>query len=705
MKKLLITILFMLAAIGAYGQNKFKYPVNANGGLRVGGDDHDLIDSVKIVTGTITIYIGGVGYSANVDTTSLSDRINLKLNISDTSDMLNPYALLSEVGTGDISVSDTSDMLTPYIREAEVAADYIAVSDTSIMLTNYILTSEVNAAYANKALSNLSSVAINTHLLPGTDGAVNLGSATKQFGNIYIDTAKSVIWHNEITATHSNGTLTFSGGSIVLPSTTSIGTVDATEISHLNNTDSNIETHFGEKADTAGAIDIEEFLLFDASTDSLATLAELRAQASTFDSTYVHYRIDSLVTAIEEINTLLVAYVPPLFSSAEVGDSAARLLRVIMSKDMVTDSIPDDEQFVFTEGVDEIDVTSVSISNDTLFLVLATTPQKDSTLLIDYTKPTPSATNHTIEDANENETKTWVNKAVTNNGYIPAISKIELGEFADDTVLVVYNYQLDQDSVPPIAAFTFKEGGTIFGLGAAAAIGHDSLFIPLDSIGHIGLTYTLTYARDWPYVQDSAGYYAANFTNTAVTNNNTAAAYTDDFEAYSAGQLDGDGKWTVALNTVFVRDVAGDMRFSSNTNSAHNAVIYNDAFADDQYSQMVVDAVSASTSAISVGVRCSGSGATFDGYMVKVVQSNTLYLYRFDDGTATQITTGNNDDTIAPGDIIRLEVSGSALTVKVNGITIINAYSDATYSSGKAAIGGFSDLEAARGDDWAGGDL
>lgn len=185
MKKLLITILFMLAAIGAYGQNKFKYPINANGGLRVGGDDHDLIDSVKIVTGTITIYIGGVGYSASVDTTSLSDRINLKLNISDTSDMLNPYALLSEVGTGDISASDTSDMLTPYIREAEVSS-----------------------TYSNKALSNLSSVAINTHLLPGTDGAVNLGSAAKQFGDVKLDSAKSITWNGTESITHSDGTLT-----------------------------------------------------------------------------------------------------------------------------------------------------------------------------------------------------------------------------------------------------------------------------------------------------------------------------------------------------------------------------------------------------------------------------------------------------------------------------------------------------------------
>ena len=376
---------------------------------------------------------------------------------------------------------------------------------------NAIEASTVDDSKADTSLSNLASVAINTHLLPGTDGAVNLGSATYKWGNIFMDSAKVVNWNNgDITATHSDQTLTFAGGSIVLPSTTSIGTVDATEISHLNNTDSNIEAHFGEKVDTAGGVPIGDVAILLGDT-----------LYSNNPAYYTQRQVDSMFTAY---NATITAFIPPYVLSAEVGDSAARLLRVFMSESMVTDSIPDDETFMFTEGADEIDITSVLISNDTLFLVLATTPQKDSTLLIDYTKPTPTATNHTIEDSDINETKSWNNKVVTNHGYVPTISKIEFGEFADDTVLIVYNKYLDQDSVPPIAAFTFKEDGTTYGLGAAAAIGSDSLFIPLDSAGVYGSVYTLTYARDYPYVQDSAGYYTVNFTNTAVTNNFAAPA-------------------------------------------------------------------------------------------------------------------------------------------------------------------------------------
>jgi len=39
---------------------------------------------------------------------------------------------------------------------------------------------------ADTSLSNLASVAINTHLLPGTDEAVDLGSGAKRYGNIFM---------------------------------------------------------------------------------------------------------------------------------------------------------------------------------------------------------------------------------------------------------------------------------------------------------------------------------------------------------------------------------------------------------------------------------------------------------------------------------------------------------------------------------------
>ena len=145
-----------------------------------------------------------------------------------------------------IPVTATAAELNALVGQGQI----ISGLDT-IHLSNRINTK------ADTSLSNLASVAINTHLLPGTDGAVNLGSATYKWGNIFMDSAKVVSWNNgDITETHSDQTLTFAGGNIVLPSTTSIGDVSAAELAHVNTVSSNIQTQLNNKADTAGAIDI-----------------------------------------------------------------------------------------------------------------------------------------------------------------------------------------------------------------------------------------------------------------------------------------------------------------------------------------------------------------------------------------------------------------------------------------------------------------
>jgi len=533
MKKILITILFMLAAIGAYGQNRFKYPIHANGGIRIGGNTLDLIDSVKLVTGEVVIYIGGASY-----TTTGASILDVRGEIEDSLNVLRPLVVM---------VADTNTMLVPYINRA----------DTAGMLTNYILTSEANAAYANKALSNLASVAINTNLLPNAAGTIDLGSATYPFDDVDLDSASVIRFNNAETITHSDGTLTVGadlalgsnnltiGGSISTPTTiTTSGLVTANSL-NVGGTSLSIDSiglvnsriAFYDGADTLGvhiiASDIED--LGDVAVLVGDTLVTTRGQYYTqrqvdsimanvaWDSTYIYYRHDSLLTAFTDLQTEITSVLPPTFESAEVGDSAARLLRVVMSENLVADSIPATTTFYFEYGseVDTIDVTNVSISNDTLFLVLDQTPQADTTLKLAYTKPLLGP----LQDSDENEVKSFTNKTVTNNGYRPIISKIEVGEFADDTVLVVWNKYLDQDSVPPQTAFTLKEEGTTYGLNGIS-IGHDSLFIALDSISHKNLTYTLSYARDWPYLQDSAGYHAAPFTNTSVTNNNQSSLLT-----------------------------------------------------------------------------------------------------------------------------------------------------------------------------------
>jgi hypothetical protein len=61
-----------------------------------------------------TLTILGVAGSG-IDTTSLSNRINLKVNIADTASMLTPYAKTAALAAK-LNISDTATMLTPYSR-------------------------------------------------------------------------------------------------------------------------------------------------------------------------------------------------------------------------------------------------------------------------------------------------------------------------------------------------------------------------------------------------------------------------------------------------------------------------------------------------------------------------------------------------------------------------------------------------------------
>lgn len=51
----------------------------------------------------------------------------------------------------------------------------------------FAMTSDIPAAGANTALSNLAAVAVNTHLLPGTTATSDLGSGTKAWRSLYLE--------------------------------------------------------------------------------------------------------------------------------------------------------------------------------------------------------------------------------------------------------------------------------------------------------------------------------------------------------------------------------------------------------------------------------------------------------------------------------------------------------------------------------------
>jgi hypothetical protein len=172
-KKTLPSILFLFLSISLYGQ----YPATGNKqrlGYQTTGDGlvyrgraldtmtikssglnnaYFILDTVNNILYNYIKTKGGwqfnngdtVIINNTVDTTSLSNRINLKVNISDTASMLLPY----------LRKADTASMLTPYFRDADTTslnlvsrfATKLNISDTSAMLTNYLRSGVAASTY------------------------------------------------------------------------------------------------------------------------------------------------------------------------------------------------------------------------------------------------------------------------------------------------------------------------------------------------------------------------------------------------------------------------------------------------------------------------------------------------------------------------------------------------------------------------------
>ena len=156
--------------------------------------------------------------------------------------------------------------------------------------------------------------------------------------------------------------------------------------------------------------------------------------------------------------------------------------------------------------------------------------------------------------------------------------------------------------------------------------------------------------------------------------------------------------WTIN-NGAFVINTSS---VAANSAAAESAARWNaDAFANDQYSQVVVAAIGSATN-IGPAVRCSTSGAaTYYGYYANGFAAQ---LFKNVAGTWTQF--GANGAAVAVADTLRLEVAGSTLTPKKNAATDpIGAFTDSAIASGAAGICGFDANTLNRSDNWEGGNL
>jgi len=151
MKKL-FSLLIVLISIKCFGQVYQVLPQYGYEMKRVNATLVLLLPSDTVTNKTGVARIGTTLYSGNgtkwtaataTDTTSLSNRINLKVNISDTAAMLTPY--LRKIDTASLSsrinlkvnISDTTAMLSNYAKTSAVNLK-VNISDTAAMLTNYL---------------------------------------------------------------------------------------------------------------------------------------------------------------------------------------------------------------------------------------------------------------------------------------------------------------------------------------------------------------------------------------------------------------------------------------------------------------------------------------------------------------------------------------------------------------------------------------
>ena len=194
---------------------------------------------------------------------------------------------------------------------------------------------------------------------------------------------------------------------------------------------------------------------------------------------------------------------------------------------------------------------------------------------------------------------------------------------------------------------------------------------------------------------------------TAQVSAGGGAVYTDDFEAYSDGNLDGQGSWILGVANIRTYDSGVAMFASPNSATTTNcAAIYDGVFTNNHYAEATIGFMN-TTNWMGAGVRMSSSAASFDGYGLYTDGTNTM-LVRVVDNSRT--TLANVVVGFTTNDMIRLEISGNVLSCYKNGSLITEIdddgrVTDSTLSTGQAGIMGYGQGSGARLADWEGGDL
>lgn len=361
--------------------------------------------------------------------------ILLRLKISDTAAMLAHYAKITAVGLK-LNISDTAAMLTHYAKKTDLGETTgISAADTALMLTPYINHNDTASMLEHYAKIT----AVGLRLLKSDTASMLTNYA--RFPEV------RTIVHDSISSYLSEAEV-------------GIALADSGKTSEGN----------------------------------YVTYKQLHEYASTYDTTYLYYKIDSLIDVVDQIqtdldgfidalNNLGVDLVAPRFLSAELGGFADDTLIMIMdTTDIHQDSIPPLSAFNLTESGDAFGLDEILIGHDTVYIVLDSVGAIGKTYLLDYTKPTAINTK-ALQDSTGNKTASWTDKAVT-NGFPALVSSIDVWGTGAATTIATEDgtLQMLKKTLPTNAADTTatwsvddEDIGTISAGGLLTAVGNGTV--------------------------------------------------------------------------------------------------------------------------------------------------------------------------------------------------------------------------------------
>jgi hypothetical protein len=175
---------------------------------------------------------------------------------------------------------------------------------------------------------------------------------------------------------------------------------------------------------------------------------------------------------------------------------------------------------------------------------------------------------------------------------------------------------------------------------------------------------------------------------------------TDNFNRADGGL---GANWTAFTDTFMTATlaIASNVVTQSSNGTDAFSLWTADTFQNDQYSQCVI--ASATGSSNSGPIVRGTTGGTNKHYEFDAGPGATSAIYLYDAGVGwTSLATGV---AVANGDTLRLEITGTTLTAKVNAATNCTA-TDATLSSGNPGMHNFPDTgQTITLDDWLGGPI